>query len=460
MINREEIKNNIRELLKGHVEGGGKIQITLKSPKEAGVYIGGKLINTYLIEEKRFLNNIVIPEKIASEEFHITVVITRTDLKSTYAQYRGAELQLPATDNEIRDAMQRARVTKDNQEYLVTKCMLYDKDMAEEYKEQILDLEKLNYLAKVMNRFTKHEHALFRGYVEKKGPSQLYIRSLINIAYNLHCCDIIYDLKNDEELGRFYADNGMLSWLDDANKQIWEFLNYEKIGRSIRETDGGIYINEGYFTCRNEEFTEVYDGKIFPEEFEDESYIFKLLISPKQTEDENSGKWLSLPASKEGKQNFLRGLGVESFDNCILLAVQSMEANIPMCVKELSQIGVLNSLAHRMRDMERTGELAKYKAVLEGYGCIDLEQAITYANELHNYELYEKTSTIIEYAKSVFETKYKSVLPESFATHFNFATYAEELMKNEDLVLSEYGVLKYNRKEGAYQQPDKTEDIK
>ena len=460
MINREEIKNNIRELLKGHVEGGGKIQITLKSPKEAGVYIDGKLINTYLIEEKRFLNNIVIPEKIESEEFRITVVIARTDLQKTRTQYRGAELQLPATDNEIRDAMQRARITKENQEYLLTKCMLYDKDMAEEYKEQTLDLEKLNYLAKVMNRFTKHEHALFRGYVEEKGPSQLYIRSLINIAYNLHCSDIIYDLKNDEELGRFYADNGMLGWLDDANKRIWEFLDYEKIGKSIRETDGGIYINEGYFTCRNEEFTEVYDGKTFPEEFEDESYIFKLLISRKREEDDDNGKWLSLPASKEGKQNFLRGLGVESFDDCVLLAVQSMEANIPMCVKELSQIGVLNSLAHRMRDMERTGELAKYKAVLEGYGCIDLEQAITYANELHNYELYEETSTIIEYAKSIFETKYKSVLPDSFAAHFNFATYAEELMNNEDLVLSEYGVLKCNRKEGAYQQPDKTENTK
>lgn len=110
--------------------------------------------------------------------------------------------------------------------------------------------------------------------------------------------------------------------------------------------------------------------------------------------------------------------------------------------------------------MERTGELAKYKAVLEGYGCIDLEQAITYANELHNYELYEETSTIIEYAKSIFETNYKSILPDSFASHFNFATYAEELMKNEDLVLSEYGVLKCNRKEGAYQQPDKTENTK
>lgn len=460
MINREEIKNNIRELLKGHVEGGGKIQITLKSSKEAGVYIGGKLINTYLIEEKRFLNNIVIPEKIESEEFRITVVISRNDLKEKCSQYRGAELQLPATENEIRDALQRARITKDNQEYSIIKCMIYDKDMAEDYKEQTLDLEKLNYLAKVMNRFTKHEHALFRGYVEIKGSSQLYIRSLINIAYNLHCSDIIYDLKNDEELGRFYADNGMLDWLEDANKKIWEFLDYKKVGQTIREADGGIYINEGYFTCRTDEFTEVYDGKTFPEEFEKESYIFKLLISAKQSDSDNNGRWLSLPVSKEGKQKFINDMGVNSFDDCILLAVQSMEGNIPMCVKDLSQTGVLNSLAHRMRDMERTGELAKFKAVLEGYGCSDLEQAIGYANELHRYELYEETSSIIEYAKSVFEKKYKSVLPESFVTHFNFATYAEELMKNENLVLSEYGVLKYNNKEGAYQQPDKTNDIK
>ena len=116
MINREEIGRNIKALLRGFADSKTDIEITVRSNKEADVYLDGNKFNTYLIEEKRFLHNIPKPMK-RQEAFSISVIIVRDDLKEKFSMYEGAELQLPATVNEINDAFQRARITDKNQRY-------------------------------------------------------------------------------------------------------------------------------------------------------------------------------------------------------------------------------------------------------------------------------------------------------------------------------------------------------
>lgn len=441
MINREEIAKNVQRLLQGYADSSNDIKITARTPKEADVYIDGKLFNTYLTEEKRFKNNIVKPQKL-DDIFKITVNISRNDLSETKSQYEGAEIQLPATENEIKDAFERARITGEEQPYTIKKCRLYNTDTEIDLSAGADYIAKLNYLAKVMSRFSVYEHKQFRGYRQKKSLSLTDIDDLINIAYNLHCCELVDGVCDAETLGRMYADNGMLEWLENANKEIWRFLDYKAIGENIRDTEKGIFTEDGYFTCNESEFSKVYDGVKFPEIFDDDKYIFKLYISPKKSDGEKPERWLTLPVSKEGKANFLRELGADSFDDCVLLAVQSMEANIPMCVKDLSQLGLLNSLAHRMRDMEKSGELSKFKAVLEGFGCETLECATEYANRLQDFILYPEASSAIEYAKEIYTETFGRVIPEGFEKHFNFASYSVELMKTDKIAVTEYGVIK------------------
>ena len=106
MINREEIGRNIKALLKGFADSKTDIEITVRSNKEADVYLDGNKFNTYLIEEKRFLHN--IPKQMKRQEtFLVSVIVARDDLKEKFGMYEGAELQLPATVNEVKDAFQR-----------------------------------------------------------------------------------------------------------------------------------------------------------------------------------------------------------------------------------------------------------------------------------------------------------------------------------------------------------------
>ena len=450
-MNREEIGRNIKALLKGYADSSNEVEITVRNADEADVYLDGALFNTYLIKEKRFLNN--IPKPIPKQdEFQISVMISRGDLAEKYSQYRGAELQLPATGNEIKDAMQRARITSESQAFTISECILYGENILEACKDLPLDLNKLNYLAKVLAGFRSYEHTLMRGCIAELKNSELTLDSLINASYNLSDCSIIDELSDDEQLGKIYTDNGWLPWLAGIDEKVWQYIDYQALGKDIRLSDGGIYTKDGYFVNTKRNYSEVYDGITYPEEFEDDAYMFRMFIGRKPqdcAEDENSEKWLALPVSKEGEEKFLRGLGAESFDDCILIAVQSMEQNIPMCVKDLSQLGILNSLANKMRDMEKSGELAKYKALLDCKGCKTLDEAVSLANSLDRYELYAEPSTISEYAKYIFSKEYKDVIPDGLIAHFNFAAYAEELYAKGDLSLTEYGVLKELKTEYA-----------
>lgn len=230
MIIMEEIRENIRELMYGFTNADSNVDIAVTSPTEVDVQLDGKFFNTYLIKEKKFKHNIV-QEAEKKSEFRMDITIIRPDIAEQYKQYRGAPLQLPATEFEIKDALCRARISENGQTYRISECVVYDKDIVEEYltRNYETDLEELNYLAKVMSRFDKHEHELFKGYMAMKGPFVLSVKDLINAAYNLHCCDLTYDIDGDEMLGKYYADNGMLEWLGDAHKKYGKILTILKL---------------------------------------------------------------------------------------------------------------------------------------------------------------------------------------------------------------------------------------
>ena len=142
MIDKSEIGRNIRKLLEGYVEKGRELEITLRPPDYADVFIDREYFNTYCIKTKNFLSNIRA-DKETDDEFNITVRIMRDNLLDNYGEYKGAELQLPASVYEIKDAFQRARIKDES--YKISECELYGGDISEMLCEDINDLEKLNY---------------------------------------------------------------------------------------------------------------------------------------------------------------------------------------------------------------------------------------------------------------------------------------------------------------------------
>ena len=130
MIDKNEIGRNVRQLLEGYLDRGTELEITIRPPDYADVYLDSRYFNTYCISAKKFLTNIKKEENTESE-YQITVRISSNALKEKYMGYEGAQLQLPATVYEIKDAFQRARMTSDDTNYSISECELYGQDISD-----------------------------------------------------------------------------------------------------------------------------------------------------------------------------------------------------------------------------------------------------------------------------------------------------------------------------------------
>ena len=85
---------------------------------------------------------------------------------------------------------------------------------------------------------------LFNMEVSKKyGP--ISVATMIDLAYSTDCCHVI-NATTDEQLGRFYAENDFIPALEKVPDSIFEYLDFEMLGRKARFEEGGVFASGGY----------------------------------------------------------------------------------------------------------------------------------------------------------------------------------------------------------------------
>ena len=56
---------------------------------------------------------------------------------------------------------------------------------------------------------------------------------------------MLYEARSDEDLGRFYVDNGFVPETEDLPEAVYALLDYAKIGKKMREGEGGVFLRYG-----------------------------------------------------------------------------------------------------------------------------------------------------------------------------------------------------------------------
>lgn len=248
----------------------------------------------------------------------MTVTIMHIDLYDS-TDYTGIRLNLPASRNEIRGAMDRARI-RDGQPYKIEECF----HMQGEKLSFIPDdpsVEELNFLAHRMVQMNEHDKIAFKG-CTMMGDGHPSMKLLINLTYNLNNVHAVP--KNDQELGRFYVDNDFVDAINNVppeyQKEILEWLDYGKIGRCYREAEGGIFYTGFYVVNTSKTLNTVYDGIHLPDISEKPAYVFKLQLEKASRISDNSGSEhcvpLLLPATDGEILEALKQLGAASLDEC------------------------------------------------------------------------------------------------------------------------------------------------
>jgi hypothetical protein len=295
------------------------------------------------------------------------------------------DLELPATQSELRDTLEKARVLDERTEYEFE--LLY---CNREYLAPRIDtngnLFELNELAKQLQRLGDTQSAAFEAMVEIESgrKESLSVRRLLNLANSTDNCYLAGDVHNDEQLGRFLYVNEFLTEETDRNIER-KFYDpsadkfWARLGKEHRETEGGIFTEIGYV------------------EFNGDVNVFQIADSP---------------------DTIIR-FNDEVCVDCII--PQAVE-----WINEADDRETVDRFIAAVTEFHKNGELTLYKALLEAEKCADLEKAARLSDKIEWYQLDSERSY---YPSEYANMKLKEILSHHYGIDFPEFRDIDELGK-------------------------------
>ena len=399
--------------------------------EDGDIYVSFWDSEYFVIQTESKLKNLSAPVSERPKEFSITLTAAET------GDYLGeGHLDLPAELPEILDAMDQARV-RGGKEYKVAVRYVYRKYLQNLIPDEP-SLDELNHLAERLSQLNEHESVCFGGVVNmEKKPSDL--ARLINLTHNLEDCQVA-DARNDYQLGKFYAENGFIESLDKVSDEVFELIDFEKVGRTARELENGVFLENCYVVqpVAERSWKSPYTGNA-PREYAEPPYIFRLYVTAEGNDAE--GMWLELPATEDALEQTARKVDAASINYCTFSRCVSEipQLNAVLCGYE--EIGELNQLASRLSEIRANGDLPKFKAALHVADCSELHDCACLADNLNTFALHSDAVTLADYGEKVFSDLHGLKRGDEGMKHFNYSAFGAECMKWTGAELTPYGVI-------------------
>lgn len=358
-----------------------------------------------------------------------------------------AKLDLPASPWEVWDAMEKVRLQTDDILY-----MEIEDYFAFEYLSPHLDgldisLNELNDLAAQLAALDEVQGIAFEGMfsieVQRKVNANggvITLQDLRDLAVSAKTdCYHVVDAADDAELGRFYAENGFMEELDGLSDDVFEMLDFGKIGKALRTGENGTFTRSGYVVKHSELVTAPPCAKELPEKPE---YLFRLTLGLHPDLEDDRTVTLELPASAEALREVQKQLGADGWEGAMVLDYdgiipQAAEfADLPM------ELDAFNDFAEAVEAMpSREKQIPKLKALLEHFEVTDLATAAGLAEHIGDYILTPEISSPQEAAIDELNFTMDVHSAELLLPHVNLFTYGNEIIKDDNAALTSYGLL-------------------
>ena len=358
-----------------------------------------------------------------------------------------AKLDLPASPWEVWDAMEKVRLQTDDILY-----MEIEDYFAFEYLSPHLDgldisLNELNDLAAQLAALDEVQGIAFEGMfsieVQRKVNANggvITLQDLRDLAVSAKTdCYHVVDAADDAELGRFYAENGFMEELDGLSDDVFEMLDFGKIGKALRTGENGTFTRSGYVVKHSELVTAPPCAKELPEKPE---YLFRLTLGLHPDLEDDRTVTLELPASAEALREVQKQLGADGWEGAMVLDYdgiipQAAEfADLPM------ELDAFNDFAEAVEAMpSREKQIPKLKALLEHFEVTDLATAAGLAEHIGDYILTPEISSPQEAAIDELNFTMDAHSAELLLPHVNLFTYGNEIIKDDNAALTSYGLL-------------------
>ena len=358
-----------------------------------------------------------------------------------------AKLDLPASPWELWDALEKVRLQTDDILY-----MEIEDYFAFEYLSPHLDgleisLNELNDLAAQLAALDEVQEVAFDGFLRMEVQNKvdtnggvITLQDLRDLAVSAKTdCYHVVDAADNAQLGRFYAENGFIPELDGISDGVFEMLDFAGIGRMMRCGENGVFVNSLYVLRDGELTTAPPVQKTLPEK---PGYLFRLTLGLHPDIGGNRTTELDLPASEEALAAAQEQLGTLNWENTVVLNYDGILPNAAFFADLPTELEAFNEFAKAVQDIPfPEKQLPKLKALLKQFEVQDIETAIGLTEHLDDYVLTPEISSPQETAIDQLHFMTDDHSAELLLPHVNLFAYGNEIIREDNAVLSPYGLL-------------------
>lgn len=358
-----------------------------------------------------------------------------------------AKLELPVSPWEVWDAMDKVRLLDGEKLYLeIDEYYRFDA-LAPHLAGLDISLNELNDLAERLAKLDEVQGIAYRGLLEmavqekmESNGGIITIQELRNLAVSVggDCCHVV-DAADDAQLGRVYAENDFVPELEGISDAVFDMLDFARIGKALRTGEGGVYVGGCYVVRDGGLLTAPPCPRELPEK---PGYLFRLTLGLHPDYGDDRTVTLNLPASEKELEEAQGRLGTLQWENTVVLDYDGIIpyaaefADLPM------EMEAFNEFAKAMKNIPaRQVQLPKLKALLEQFEVQDIETAMRLTDHLADYILTPEISSPQETAIDQLHFMTDDCSVELLIPHVNLYAYGCDIIREDNAVLSPYGLL-------------------
>ena len=356
-----------------------------------------------------------------------------------------AKLDLPASLWELWDALDKVRLQTDDILYMEIEDYDAFAYLAPHLDGLDISLNELNDLAALLSPLDEVQEAAFEGLfsmeVQRKVNANggvITLQDLRDLAVSAKTdCYHVVEAADDAQLGRFYAENEFIPELDGVSNEVFEMLDFAGIGRMMRCSENGVFVDSLYVLRDGELTTAPPVQKTLPEK---PGYLFRLTLGLCPDFGGDRTAVLDLPASEEALVAAQEQLGTLNWENTVVLNYDGIVPNVATFADLPMELEEFNAFTKAARDIPRS-EVPKLKALLEQFEVRDIETALFLTEHLADYVLTPDLSSPQETAIDHLRFMTDDHSAELLLSHVNLYAYGCDLIREDNAVLSPYGLL-------------------
>ena len=356
-----------------------------------------------------------------------------------------AKLELPASPWEVWDAMEKVRLQTDDILYMEVEDYYAFEYLSPHLDGLDISLNELNDLAAQLAALDEVQGIAFEGMfsieVQRKVTANggvITLRDLRDLVVSAKTdCYHVVDAADDAALGRFYAENDFIPELDGISDEVFEMLDFAGIGRMMRCSENGVFVNSLYVLRDGELTTAPPVQKTLPEK---PGYLFRLTLGLHPDIGDARTVTLDLPAAEAELLDTQARLGTLNWENTVVLNYDGILPNAVFFADLPSELEAFNALAKAVRDMPRS-EMTKLKALLEQFEVQDIETAMLLTEHLADYILTPNLSSPQEAALDQLCFIMNREEAVRLIPYVNLFNYGETVIHADNAALTSYGLL-------------------